>query len=82
MLSRKQQSIHLRNEKKLPGLREYTIAERDVVLEQDYLMPGIYLDFSLKFQSNYQISPQIQIGKLFFLAHVHGPVQFRSHRRW
>lgn len=28
-------------------------------------MPSVYLEFSLKFQSNYQITPQIQTGKLF-----------------
>lgn len=28
-------------------------------------MPSIYLEFSLKFQSNYQITPQIQTGKPF-----------------
>lgn len=51
---------------KLPGLREYTNSEKICTSGERYLMPSIYLEFSLKFQSNYQITPQIQIGKLFF----------------
>lgn len=75
MLARKQQPICLRKEEKLPGLREHINGAKSYSFAIKYLMPSIYLEFSLKFQSKYQITPQIHIGNILFLAHVHGLVQ-------